>query len=272
MIIYLVGPDSYRRGIKLRELIRQYKEKNKEIDLLDVDLEEDPTKWEGIRDFLNQPSMFVDKKIAVVRESGAVPVGAGSKEWVKTLKAFLDTPDTFVVISDHEGPRKEFQFLMDVKEYQEFNELEGRMLEMFVRKEAQVRGVTFAPSALEYFLRHLFWVESRSWTAINEIGILALAGFKGSVSQDDLKKLFTIGANEKVYEIARAFVFERQWKTKLALLERALAEKVAEAHLFNTLAFQVRGDDIEKLADFDVAIKSGNLDYEEALTSLALGA
>ena len=76
MIIYLVGSDSYRRGMKLRELVGQYKGKHEQIDFLDVDLEEDPAKWESVRDFLNQPSMFVEKKFAVVRESGAVPQGA----------------------------------------------------------------------------------------------------------------------------------------------------------------------------------------------------
>ena len=142
---------------------------------------------------------------------------------------------------------------------------------MFVRKEAQTRGIVFEMQALEYFLRHLFWSENRSWAAINGLDVIALAGFANPVSLSDLKKLFVVGINEEVYQIARAFVFEPQWRAKLALLERALVENTSDAHLFNTIAFQARGDEIGKLADFDVAIKSGNLEYEEALTSFALG-
>ena len=37
MIIYLYGPDSYRRGEKVRELVSKYREKYAHADFLEVD-------------------------------------------------------------------------------------------------------------------------------------------------------------------------------------------------------------------------------------------
>ena len=83
MIYCFYGSDSYRRGKKLREVLGAYKKKYVNIDILEVDLEEDPERWVDARDFLSQPSMFVDSKILLVRQSGFVDIVG----WVKMLKA-----------------------------------------------------------------------------------------------------------------------------------------------------------------------------------------
>ena len=272
MIIYLVGPDSYCRGEKLRELLGQYKGKHEQTDFLDVDLDEDPTKWEGIRDFLNQPSMFVDKKIAVVRETGAVPADDGGKAWAKTLKSFVNDKNIFIIVSDSKKPRKDLSFLLEVEIHQEFPEPEGRPLEIFIKKESERRGLAFDVKALEFLSRYVAQAENRSWTAINALDMLALAGLAKPIVVADLKPFFNIAMEEEVYEIAQQFLIRGDWKTKCALLERALIEKVPDAYFFNSLAFQARGEQLPIFADMDVAIKSGNLEYEEALTSFALGA
>lgn len=272
VVYFLFGPDSYRRGKKLREMVDEYKSRYRDFDLLGADLEEDPTQWEKVRDFLNQPSLFVESKVAVVKESGAMPQEEGGKEWAKVVKSFLKTEKVFIVLSDREEPSAAFSFLLgDPVKHEEFNELSGRPLEIFVKKEVELRGLALDSRALEYFLRYLFWTEGRGWAAVNGLDVIALAGFKSPVTLSDIKPLFTVAMNEEVYQIARALIFERQVTARLALLEQALIERIPDAHLFNSLGFQARGESITKLADYDIAVKSGSLEYEEALTSFAIG-
>ncbi len=94
MIYFFYGPDSYRRNQKLNFSIVEYRKKHPAADLAVFDLEEEPDDWMKARDFLNQPSMFVDSKVLVVKNSGEVK----EKEWLKVLKSKLETPRTFVFI------------------------------------------------------------------------------------------------------------------------------------------------------------------------------
>ena len=73
MIYFLYGPDSYRRNQKLKSSLEGYKNKYPTGDIMAVDLEENPDDWAKARDFLNQPSMFVDSKVLIVKESGEAP-------------------------------------------------------------------------------------------------------------------------------------------------------------------------------------------------------
>ena len=77
MITYLYGPDSYRRTKKAQELIQDYKKQHQNIDIFKVDLEDDPDDWQKVSEFLNQPSMFVDSKLAIVKEAGTID----EKKW-----------------------------------------------------------------------------------------------------------------------------------------------------------------------------------------------
>src|SRR3989344_2600273 len=117
MIIFLYGADSYRRGEKLKELVGGYRTKNKETDFLEVDLGESPEDWERARDFLVQPSLFTSKKLAIVRECGAITEAAGfSKEavkiWREAIRASAVLEEgVFLIISDTKKPLAGFKFL-----------------------------------------------------------------------------------------------------------------------------------------------------------------
>lgn len=270
MVIYLHGPDSYRRLKKLREIVSAYKSKHRDIDLMEFDLDEDPSRWSAVRDFLNQPSLFVESKVAVVKESGAVTVEKGGKEWAKVLRSLIGTPRTFVIISDGGKPKKELSFLLEKPvEHQEFGELEGRVLDAFLKKEAGGRGLSFDARAWEFLVRYAGSAKGKSWAAVNALDMISLGNFKKTIPLDDIKVFFRIGFEEEAYRMAQDFLLGGRWEAKLAVLERAF-HGVADAHFFNSLGFQARGMDAMALANYDIAVKSGNLEYEEALTSFAL--
>ena len=267
MIYFFYGPDSYRRNQKLNSSIAEYKKKHPTTDLAAFDLREEPEDWMKARDFLSQPSMFVDSKVLVLKNSGEVT----EKGWIKTLKSELETPRTFVFISDEKKPLKAFEFLLESPVKKDlFGELEGRLLEMFVKKEAAARNIVFEKSALDFLLGYLASVPERSWIAVSELEKISLAGFTQPIGFGDLKKMISQGPNDEVFNIARQIAWSRNWMERTGLLEKLLLQKKEPAYIFNSLAYSVRGKELVRLADYDAAIKSGQLDYEEALLDFVL--
>lgn len=267
MVIYLCGPDSYRRNKKLNELIAAYRQKYKQIDLQIFDLEEDPEAPQKAKEFIEQPSMFVDSKIALVKESGMTE----TKEWLNILKTNLNTFKTFILISDKTKPKKAFSFLLKKPvTSQYFEELKGLLLEAFLEKEIRVRKLNFSSEARRFFKTYLESAEEKTWLAINELDKIALANFPQPISKTDLTRFIHWTVSEKPFLIAGQILYSRGPRQKLGLLEKLLLQKEEPARIFNSLAYQARGKELMRLADYDIAIKSGKLEYEEALTDFVL--
>ncbi|MEK7629989.1 MAG: hypothetical protein AAB432_01215 [Patescibacteria group bacterium] len=267
MIIYLYGPDGYRRQQKLKEIIEVYKEKHKTLDFFVADLEENEEDWSKIRDFLNQPSMFVDSKLAVVRESGLIE----EKDWIRTIKSQLNTPKTFLVISDNAAPKKNFKFLLEESvTHQAFPELIGQPLHLFLTQAAAAINLEFNPDALRFLISYLEKNGEAAPRAINELEKIFLARFGSPISLSNLEKLIRSSESPVVFSSARAMLFSGEAKKRLTILEELFLVKEESAYIFNSLAYQAKGREIFRLADYDVSVKSGELGYEEVLTSLAL--
>ena len=275
MVIFLYGPDSYRRNKKLKELIQAYQKKYTEFDMFSCDLESEPDSWLKVKAFLNQPSMFVDSKIAVIKESGAVPTASGEKEWIKTLKTYLKTSSasqqTFILISDKKSPKKAFNFLLkEPVRSQAFEELKSGFLEKFLEKEAESYNLTFNSQAWQFFCSYIASEDNRSWLSHNELEKLVLAGFPKPISLDNLKSIIHWRMREEIFLVAGQILKAGNTGQKLKILERLLLQKGAPAYIFNSLAYQASGRAILELADYDISVKSGGLEYEEALTDFVL--
>jgi DNA polymerase III delta subunit len=267
MIIFLYGSDSYRRNKNLRELIDAYRNKHREIDLLVIDLEDNPDDWLKVRDFLNQPSMFVESKVAVVKESNQMD----KKEWVEVLKKYLKTEKTFILISDYGKPKKMFTFLTKAPvESRYFPELTGERLAAFVKKESEVKGLRFTQEAQRFFIDYLSVADDRSWLAVNELEKILLANFSQPIAPKDLRNYIDWLPKEEVFLVSRSILNERDWRRRLGFLESLFLRREEGARIFNSIAFQSRGKESLRLADYDVSVKSGGLEYEEALLDFVL--
>ena len=267
MVIYLYGPDSYRRQKKLRALISEYKKKYPNLDFFSVDLEEEPNDWEKVKNFLNQPSMFVDSKVAVVQN----PCVVKQKEWITTIISFLDKEKTFLLFSEEKRPPKDFAFLLESPaRAQEFRVLAGRQLEMFVREEAEARGIKFTPDALTFFIGFLELEEERSWIAVTELDRLSFLKHTQPLSQSELEIYINHSLKLEVFRIAKEIISAEDWKRRISLLEQMFLQRESGAHIFNSLAYISRGSKLVALADYDIAVKSGKMEYEEALLRFVL--
>jgi DNA polymerase III delta subunit len=267
MVYYLYGSDSYRRSEKLREILNAYRAKHKYADMRVFDLDHNPDEWRDASYFAGQPSMFEDAKVLVVYESGSA---TEEKPWKEFLKNVCARKDVFLFISDTKKPKTAFSFLLkDAEKVQEFNELVGRELSSFVKKEAEKRRVAFSPDAFNIFIQNIESSIEPSWRAISELEIFSLLGVS-KISISDLRTYSNMSKRREVFAEARAIISANGIGKKLEALERLLLQNEAPAYIFNSIGFQSKGPDAEKLAGYDVSVKSGKLEYEEALLDFVL--
>lgn len=268
MLFCLYGPDSYRRKEKLMELIAPYKRKYTNTDILEVDIEDDEDAWGKVRDFLSQPSMFVDSKIAIIK-NGTHVEDAG---WIGVLRSQLKTEKSFVFLSEEKKPEGDFGFLL-TKGVQsiEFRELSGDALKKFVVEVSKKHNISFERDALDFFCSFIFSQEShRSWRTVSELEKLSLLGLSQPIQKQELAKCIKVRAHEELFSVARALMNARNVPARLSALEKVFIQNETAAYFFNLLSSFARGSEIVSLADYDIMVKSGKLGYEEAILDFVL--
>lgn len=238
MIIYLYGPDAYRRQQKLNEILGKYKEKHSALSVARFDFtgKEELSKF---KDFATAQSLFDTYKFGILY--GAEE--AEAKELNPILESILDSKTIIIALVAEKNLHNLTALGKKDVINQNFENLEGSALDVFVRAEAGKRGLKFSGE-----------IPGDSWTIVTELDKMALGG-----------------SPEAVFGGYNFFNLMRQaMRGDLSALT-VLLEKEEPAMVFNVMASQSSGPAKIKMADYDVAIKSGKLDYPEALLDLALG-
>lgn len=256
MIVFLYGPDSYRRLSKEREVIEAYRKKHGSLSSARFNFSE-AGDLDKFKEFLANSSMFEPDKLAVVEE----PFEAQDAELRDTLKPYLDGggKTTILVSSDDKPPVKLSFLTKKPSHYQEFPLLEGKGLETFINKEAAARGVKLRTDVLGGLVKAY---GGDAWSIVTELDKLAL------MSKQEIEAKPTLN----YYELLNGLKYGRDPRAKVTALELILSDRRDEPRrVFNGLAYRLRDfREATILADYDVAIKSGRLDYEEALLDFAL--
>jgi DNA polymerase III delta subunit len=278
MIVCLYGPDSYRRLQKKQEIIAEFRKKHSDLGLGVLDLANGADS-DDLEEFLRSQSIFETKKLAVVeglfpkRKTGeneesdagdeAEPE-KNAKEMVRILKAYIEAPNATILLSEDKKPTKAFGFLLKPPvRAQEFAALTGPASEAFVRSEAQKLGVVLAPAAAR-FLAEVH--AGDSWALATELAKLAGLG-----RPIDLKELDLLGLDVAPnYWALLNGVKSYDLRARLAALEMLLGMGDPAPKLFNILASQWK-EKIGQFARYDLAVKSGKFEYEEALVDAVIG-
>lgn len=268
MIIFLYGPDDYRRHQKLKEILAGYNKKHAGLNFKNFDLSaqdgEDGVVNE-LKDFLGSQSLFDDFKLTIV---GNLSSTVENKDLIKLIKGFGEDKKSLLIILEADKPSRELNFLLkEPVKRQEFKELKGSDFRGFLRKEAIGRALKFSPGA-ENLLVGVF--EPNTWALVNELDKISLAGFKQPIEIADIKSLSDFALKEKIFDLVKILAARQPLKTKLSSLENLFLQKEAAPHIFNLLAAIAPGSMVENLANYDASIKSGGLDYEEALLDLVI--
>lgn len=269
MLIFLYGPDSYGRRQKIKELAGEYRKKHPNLSVESFDFEDvgADAEFSRLKDFFSSPTLFENVKLAVAEN--ILNASKQDKKIKKTLKENLENKDFILIISEESKPTKEFGFLLGKPVlFQEFENPEGERLIQFIKKEAKNRNLEIDAKAIS-FLAKIF--QGDSWGLINELNKLSLLD-KKSISIDDLKNFVDyykpINSSDFFTQI-RNFAFSRSLGQKVANLEILLKDE-DPAKIFNFLASFASNQPalLKKFADYDVAVKSGKMDYEEVLLDL----
>ncbi|MBI4119574.1 MAG: hypothetical protein HY456_01855 [Parcubacteria group bacterium] len=257
MIIFLYGPDSYRRQKKLREVIAAYTSKHSLPALEHFDLSEEDG-LERLGDFLIGQSMFEALKLAVIHH----PFEAANIDEARMIfKSHLEAPQVVFVIENDDAPPDGFGFLETKPAVSQlFGSLNAERLAAFLIKEASSRGKAL-PLSEARSLAAVY--EGDTWGAVNELEKMQLAGrisFE-PILQDNFWRLLSIIASGS------------SAKFKIPALERLFVQNEDEGKIFNILASRLakRGEGVGEVADYDVAVKSGKMDYATALVDFCLG-
>lgn len=279
MITFLHGADDYRREQRLKELTKAYQKKYAvfSTNSFDFEYEDEVSRF---KDFCAQQTMFEDKKLALITNAFAIKGDEGSQA---ILKSALHNERIIAFISeftDENNPRtrdrvlvpKDLLFLLNVPAHMEsFDPLPDAKLAFFISSEARKRGILISPEAADFLV---FALRRDTQLIMNEIEKIGLYYSEPSreLSRQDIEPLVDYLESPDIFAFTNAVTRQGPIATKLTPLERLLINQEEPAKVFNIFAKNPFIDlaTIKLLADYDIAIKSGKLDYETAFVDMCL--
>ena len=285
MIIFLYGPDSYRRQEKLKEIIAEYKGKHSSFSVESFNLEE-TAGLDKLKDFAKAQSLFDDLKLGIIRGGGDLEKKE-QKEYSELLKENLKSKDPVLIVLENKRPVKEFKFLLEKPaRFQEFENLTGDKLQDFLQKEIKNRELVLDKESQNLLMAAY---SGDTWGLVTELDKLSLldpirehggshlASASNGASEKKINKKILenhldIFLPVNIYNIINEMRNSKSAGARLSLLEELFSRSQDPAMIFNIAAVAPYADEKwkEKIADYDAGIKSGKLEYEEALLDLIL--
>ena len=251
MIIYLHGPDSYRRQQKLKEIIGEYKKKHSSltIDRFYFDEEKEEGKFEN---FIKGQSLFGGHRLAITSSVGSIK----DKNIIKLFESLAEAKEVVVLISEEKTLNKDFSFLTKQPVInQEFKDLTTTQTYLFIKQEAIKRNLSLSATDVGMLTETY---RNDNWGLVTELDKLALGGLVTQSSPQ--ASLF-----QMLFRLQKKFPL----KVRMATLEKLLVDE-DPAKIFNLLAYQKNVAARDVFANYDVLVKSGKLDYELVLLDLVI--
>jgi hypothetical protein len=229
-------------------LLTPYQKKypDSRVGYFDIAEQEDFAK---LKEFVGTPGLFAKVGLAVVYHPEE-----GEKEFIKFLKTLAEEAGSTVVVVADKKPTKDFAFLLNGKE-KEFELLSGLEFLKFLKADAIEQGLLTSDAELKE-IGAVY--DGDLWGAMTEVQRVA---FGGAVTErarqfDFIGLIRTMTGGSRI---------DQKLKALALLLEYDDAAKV-----FNMASAFAGGAGKVKMADYDIAIKSGKLEYAEALLEYAL--
>lgn len=250
--MHVYGDDSYRRNRAVREIVAQYQKKYPDGTVGNIDCN-DQDSLKKLESFAAAPGLFSKSSLAIVRSPEE-----GGKELAKLLKTFADSKHvTVLVVADKKLP-KDFAVLYEKgvgPARADFEQPEGIDFLKFLKADAAERGIKISDTQLKS-IGELY--NGDTWGAVTEIERVASGGAIGEkgATFDFIGLIRTIAGGTNVAQRLKALFL--------------LFEYDEPAKVFNMVAAFTTGGAKVKMADYDVAIKSGKLEYGEALLEFVL--
>ncbi len=266
MIIYLYGPDPYRRREKTTEYVERYKEKySVPPESFYLDKKED---WERFKNFCKSQSLFETSKLGIVFNFSDLEKPE-FKEFIALVKENLENKDITIILNSDKKPTKDLSFLLKKPMISHsFENLEGVELKKFLDMEIKKRDIEIDAEAKEVLLL----VAGKSiWDMTLELDKLALLDEK-KITKNIIKEHIDILPVMDIFSHLNRIRAAKDIGGRLALMEDLLSGNNDPAMIFNMTAASpyLTKEQKIKMADYDAAVKMGKLEYGEVLLSMML--
>ena len=259
MTIFLYGPDSYLRLQKKRWYIQEFEKKHGSSGIGRFDLS-DAGAVDSLQMFLSHRSLFDPKKLAVIESA----YETDAKRLKEMISPYAEDDFVHVLISEEKKPEKALGFLLKSPGMaKDFPTPKDEEWTAFIKTEAKERGVSLGAGVTE-FLAQVY--KGDSWRLATELDKIASRESR-SVSIKDLE-LLGVEVSPDAWALIQGLK-SYDMKTRTASLERLFASQESGAKVFNILS-ALWYEKMPHFAAYDGAIKSGKMDYEEALVALTL--
>ncbi len=281
MVIFLYGADDYRREEKKKWYIKEFEKKYSGLSVRAFNFaEKEGGAIEEFKGFARAQSLFPappglglasggeSKKLAIMEN---IYEAEEAKLYV-ALRDVVAKKTTIVLCSERGKPPKALDFLSEepvrqgspqAATVEGFDYLTGYGWEMFVRGRAEKLGLEFSDFAFK-FLAAVY--QNNTWGLVTELQKISNLK-KGLVDKKDLAGL-DLEIAPDYWNLINGMK-NSDLRIRLAALEKLLAIGDPPPKIFNILASGWR-EKIPRMAEYDLKVKSGKLDYEEALLDLAI--
>lgn len=308
MIIFLYGSDIYRIGQKVKEIITEYQKKHGGILSYEKFDFKEKNSFEKMKNFFENAGMFSSKKLAVVENALSSASNEELGEAIKKL-GLLNSQDNFLIIveGDTGGLKEKSKKLLTVLKKkpvvsQEFKSFSSySQAKLWLKKEAEKNQLNIEESALEALFDAF---GSDTWRLINELKKISLYQPEKKMTKADVLEISIFEAHPNIFKIFDAF-FEQNKKKMILYFEEAVKSGLDAGMIFNLFLGQLRvavllalgqAKEVEAhpfvvqkiksqlwkfkreklaklyddLANIDLAVKTGRIDYESALEKIII--
>ncbi len=244
MIIFLYGPDTYRSGQKLKEIVESHRKIHKSgLNLKYLDIKEE--EYEDFERHLQVNSMFQEKKLIILKN--AFSSQDFKEKFSKNIKKIKELKDIILFYEDEEFPKNN-SFLNLLKKQarcQEFRQLEGLKLKNWIKKEFDNCEAKIEPKALELLVDY---VGDDLWRLSNEIKKLIsyksnprpdLGSGISTITVEDVELLVKPKIETDIFKTIDAIAL-RNKKLALSLVHQHLEKGDSPLYLFSMITFQFR--------------------------------
>jgi DNA polymerase III delta subunit len=259
MLIFLYGNDSYRRTLRTNWWIKEYRKKHGFSPALQLDMSEEGT-LDMLREFVVSKGMFDSYKLIVLHNVFESEDAAKLAKFLEMQKA---RSDIIFIVSEEKFPPPSFKFLLDTKWCEKFNLLQGKELKSFLKQEAERRGIVLGSQEVINLLINASGGDT--WWLATELDRAALLERK----KLDAADFADLDLEAKNTERLLRELLSPSRSTRLTALEKLLRKRYDPALIFNKISYYAP-QKVHLFADYDVRVKSGKLDYDEALLAIAV--